>query len=61
MASHAELRHRLPQDPSVLVQAEPVDAARGVVREPNNVEENTSRDETKKRTYGRTPDGTGME
>lgn len=56
----AELRRRLPQQPAVPQQAHSVDAARQAVVDLNNAEEHAEKDEKEKRTYGRTPNGTGM-
>lgn len=54
-----ELRQRLPQQPAKPQQAKTVEAARKAVVELNAAEENANKDESEKRTFGRTADGTG--
>jgi len=54
-----DLRKRLPQQPSTPQQADSSEAARDVVRSLNDAQEESGVDEKAKRTYGRTPDGTG--
>jgi hypothetical protein len=53
-----QLRERLPQRPSKPQQAKSPEAAKEAVTELNSAEENQT-DQKEKRTYGRTPDGTG--
>lgn len=55
----AELRRRLPEQPTVPRQAASVDAARQMVVDLNNAEEEADKSDKDKRTYGRTPNGTG--
>lgn len=57
--SGSELRHRLPRNPEKPQQAESIDVARDAVVELNSAEEGSDKDEKEKRTFGRTPDGTG--
>lgn len=59
-ATDNELRQRLPQHPAKPQQANTVDEARKAVVELNAAEERADKDESEKRTYGRTADGTGM-
>jgi len=54
-----DLRKRLPQQPSMPQQADSSEAARDVVKGLNDAEDGSESDEKTKRTYGRTPDGTG--
>ena len=54
-----ELRQRLPQQPEKPQHAKTVDQARKTVMELNAQEEKADKDESEKRTFGRTPDGTG--
>jgi len=56
VTSTNELRHRLPQEPVVPRRASD---ANQIVTDLNEDEEKSSKDDDKKRTYGRTPDGTG--
>lgn len=58
----SELRERLPQRPEKPQKAVSIDTAKNVVEELNRSEaKEEDEGETKaKRTYGRTPDGTGM-
>lgn len=51
------LRERLPQQPHAPQKAENVKTAQDAVRQLN--EQEAGKDEKDKRTYGRTPDGTG--
>lgn len=51
------LRERLPQQPDAPQKATSVETAQDAVRQLNSQEE--GKDEKDKRTYGRTPDGTG--
>jgi len=57
VASTSELRHRLPQEPAVPRRASDV---KQTVIDLNEDEKTSSKDDNKKRTYGRTPDGTGL-
>lgn len=52
-----ELRERLPQNPEQPQQAQSTDEAQNTVRSLNQQED--GKDEKEKRTYGRTPNGTG--
>jgi phosphatidylethanolamine N-methyltransferase len=54
----SEVRQRLAQQPAVPQQAVVADAKQ-TVSDLNADEEKSTEAETKKRTYGRTPDGTG--
>jgi len=57
----SELRERLPNKPEKPCKAVSIDAAKEVVKELNNAEDKHNDKKSKeKRTYGRTPDGTGM-
>ena len=58
-ASGSELRYRLPQEPAIPQKAGSADVAKQSVTELNEDEEKLSEDDGKKRTYGRTTDGTG--
>ena len=58
-ATDNELRHRLPQQPAKPQQARTVDEARKAVVELNAAEDSADKDESEKRTFGRTADGTG--
>lgn len=51
------LRERLPQQPDAPQKAASVETAQDAVRQLNQQE--ADKDEKDKRTYGRTPDGTG--
>jgi len=53
-----EVRQRLAQQPALPQQAVEADAKQ-TVSDLNADEEHSSKAEDKKRTYGRTPDGTG--
>lgn len=53
------LRERLSQKADAPQKAETVDAAQDAVRQLNDQEASQDKDEKDKRTYGRTPDGTG--
>lgn len=55
----AGLRERLPNDPSKPQQASSVESAKTAVKAMNDKEDATGKSEEEKRTYGRTPDGTG--
>lgn len=57
LADGSQLRERPSAKPLHLRSAE---EAKERVLELNQQEENASKDDSKKRTYGRTPDGTGM-
>ena len=57
----SELRQRLPQQPEKPQQAKTADEARNAVLELNAAEEKADKDESEKRTYGRTAGGTGMQ
>jgi len=54
----SQLRERLPQNPSKPQQTTSIEAAKQVVAELNAAEAKRE-DGPEKRTYGRTPDGTG--
>lgn len=56
----SELRQRLPNDPAIPRQAESLENARETVMSMNTAEEKADKNEKDKKTYGRTPDGTGM-
>lgn len=51
-----ELRQRLPQQPALPRQAKD---AKQAVTDLNEDEAKSSKNDSEKRTYGRTPDGTG--
>lgn len=53
------LRERLPQKPDEPIQAESLDAAQDAVKQLNEQEAKGDKEEKHKKTYGRTPDGTG--
>jgi len=53
-----EVRQRLAQQPAIPQQAVEADAKQ-TVSDLNATEEHSTKAEDKKRTYGRTPDGTG--
>ena len=53
------LRERLPQKPDAPQKAESVETAQDAVKSLNEQEANLDKDEKDKKTYGRTPDGTG--
>jgi hypothetical protein len=53
------LRERLPQQPEAPVKAENVDVAQDAVKELNEQQASEQKDEKDKKTFGRTPDGTG--
>lgn len=53
------LRERLPKQTDAPLQAESVETAQDVVKQLNRQEEEQGKDEKEKKTYGRTPDGTG--
>jgi len=56
----SELRERWPTKPDIPRKAVSIDTANEVVKERNNTEEKRNNGKSKeKRTYGRTPDGTG--
>lgn len=61
-ANASELRERLPQNPERPQKAVSIEAAKNVVSELNNdaAEDDKDGKTKEKRTYGRTPDGTGM-
>lgn len=54
----SELRQRLPNDPAIPQKAESSEAAQETVFQLNTEEEQSSKRDADKRTYGRTPDGT---
>ena len=54
-----ELRHRLPQDPGQPQHAPSAHQAQEAVHDMNVAEDESKKDDTEKRTYGRTLDGTG--
>jgi phosphatidylethanolamine N-methyltransferase len=58
----SKLRERLPQNPEKPQKAVSIDTAKNVVSELNNAaaKDDTNGKTKEKRTYGRTPDGTGM-
>lgn len=60
VAGSNELRQRLPQQPAVPQIAASSDEARQAVIDLNAAEGKAGKAEEKKRTYGRTPNGTGM-
>jgi len=60
MATQSELRQRLPQNPAVPEQAKSVEAAKEVVKQMNDEEDKTDKEDLEKKTFGRTPDGTGV-
>ncbi len=53
------LRERLPQHPEAPQEAESVEAAQEAVKTLNEDESKKGKDDKDKKTYGRTPDGTG--
>lgn len=53
------LRERLPQRPDLPQKAESVETAQQAVHELNEQEKNDDKGEEHKKTFGRTPDGTG--
>ena len=53
------LRERLPNDPAKPQQAKSSESAQAAVKSLNDNENKTNKNEEEKRTYGRTPDGTG--
>ena len=54
------LRERLPQRPEAPQKAESVETAQDAVKQLNEQESKQDKDEKEKKTFGRTPDGTGM-
>jgi phosphatidylethanolamine N-methyltransferase len=57
----SELRERLSHKPEKPRKAISIEAAKEVVKELNNAEDKHNDSKSKeKRTYGRTPDGTGV-
>lgn len=54
----SELRQRLPDDPAIPQKAESTETAQETVFQLNTQEEQSSKKDSEKRTYGRTPDGT---
>ena len=56
----SELRKRLPERPEKPQQAKNADEARQVVVDLNTAEEKADKEDSEKRTFGRTADGTGM-
>jgi phosphatidylethanolamine N-methyltransferase len=57
----SQLRERLPNKPEKPRKAVSIEAAKEVVKEPGYTEDKHNDSKSKeKRTYGRTPDGTGM-
>jgi len=53
------LRERLPHQPEAPVKAENVNAAQDAVKVLNEQQASEEKDEKDKKTFGRTPDGTG--
>lgn len=53
------LRERLPHQPEAPVKAENVEVAQDAVKELNEQQASEEKDEKDKKTFGRTPDGTG--
>ncbi len=53
------LRERLPQQPDAPIKAIDVDTAQDAVKKLNEDQQRDGKDEKEKKTYGRTPDGTG--
>ena len=53
------LRERLPQKPDQPQKAESVETAQKAVHQLNEQEKSADKDEKHKKTFGRTPDGTG--
>lgn len=53
------LRERLPHQPEAPVKAKNVDVAQDAVKELNEQQASEEKDEKDKKTFGRTPDGTG--
>jgi hypothetical protein len=53
------LRERLPHQPEAPVKAETVNVAQDAVKELNEQQASEGKDEKDKKTFGRTPDGTG--
>ena len=53
------LRERLPQKPDAPVKAESIETAQDAVKQLNQQEQREDKLEKDKKTYGRTPDGTG--
>ena len=54
------LRERLPQRPEAPQKAESVETAQDAVKQLNEQEPKQNKDDKEKKTFGRTPDGTGM-
>lgn len=54
-----QLRKRLPQQSSIPQQAGSTEAARKAVKSLNDARNGAENDDRAKRTYGRTPNGTG--
>ena len=55
----ASVRERLPQKPDVPQKTKDANAAHEVVKALNEREQNADKEEREKKTFGRTPDGTG--
>ena len=53
------LRERLPHQPEAAVKAENVNTAQDAVKVLNEQQASEEKDEKDKKTFGRTPDGTG--
>lgn len=53
------LRERLPHDPATPQHAQSSETAQATVKALNDEEDKAGKDEKEKKTYGRTPDGTG--
>lgn len=58
-ADASGLRERLPQKPDAPQKAESAETAQDAVKKLNDQEAKAEKDEKDKRTFGRTPDGTG--
>lgn len=55
----SSLRERLPRNPDTPQKAESVETAQHAVQQLNEQEQKEDKDEAEKKTFGRTPDGTG--
>lgn len=53
------LRERLPQKPEAPIKASSPETAQDAVRKLNDDEQKENKEEKDRKTYGRTPDGTG--
>lgn len=55
------LRERLPQKPEAPIKASSPETAQDAVRKLNDDEQKENKEEKDRKTYGRTPDGTGKD